>query len=251
MSRLGTNFQQDYRRQSQETRNWTGPVIAGIALGIIGVLVAILIGIGFIHPFGTSNSQSLYQRYHDKRPTIANMLVQDNGGWSVLLGARVGGSCTFEDGAFDALQPTSGAVTTCVMQNIHVTNFALQVDLQIKSGFGGGVALRVGLGGYRFDVTREGTADFVSTANGPYDDTSTLWTGSINNGAAIGTDQDITIFVTALSNRFDFWVNGVQLGGVTVENPPPQTGDAIGVFAFCQGNDPARASFSNLEVWNT
>jgi hypothetical protein len=230
-----------------------------MALAAIAAIISTLISAGFIHTIppsagtsdvngATNDHQATFTQIHQRSPMIRDALSQDLQHWMVGPGAR-GGTCTFERGSLHARQGVSGNVTQCISQDIHFTNYAIEVSEDLGDSFGGGIAFRVGSASYRFDVTQEGTADFVSDSGPPDYETPTLLFTKVNGGAHIGPGQTIAMFAVVRGEQFDFWVDSEYVGNVTVLNPPPRTGDEVGLFTFDQGG-PTDVAFQGLSVWD-
>jgi hypothetical protein len=186
----------------------------------------------------TPTPQSLYTTVTSERPAYTTSLArQDAGQWQT--GTVAGGGCSFINGAYNISMSLRGTVAVCDANATSVANFALQVQMTMVSGDGGGIVFRDnGHGFYRFRVGSDGTFDLVNQTNG-------LVSGF---SAAIkkGLNQVNTLTVIAQGQQIDLYVNGQFLTSV---NDSASISGKVGLFAVDFSN-PTRAAFSNLKVWS-
>jgi len=129
-------------------------------------------------------------------------------------------------------------VAICNANGTIVNNFALQVQMKLTSGDGGGIVFRNnGKSSYRFRVGSDGTFDLVNSKKGLVSGPST----AIKKGSKLSN----VLTVIAQGKHIYLFVNGQLLANV---QDSASSSGKIGLFAV-DFTHPTQAVFTNLKAW--
>ena len=147
-------------------------------------------------------------------------------------------------------------IMSCLSHSIHVTNFALQVDVKILNrGYAAGVAFRwQGSSSpytfYLFYVRTDGTYGLdVERGNIPY---HPLIPDESIPHLQQGNYQSYRLGIIAFGNIIDLYINGQHLGlpPTAIDNDSTSQQGKIGFDAGSSNSTETEAVFSNLKIWD-
>jgi len=235
----------------------------GLIVGLV-IVVALLILAGsslltynfaVVQPAARANAtatayvispQGAYIAATSGKPEIADSLNgQSMNEFSPNADNTFGGSCAYLNGAFHAIQATSGRFFICPGANTF-SDFALQVQMQIQQGDQGGIAFRLNQGTgamYLLAISSDGYFSF--NVYNSFQSGKGLYGGYVSNVHA-GLNQTNLITLIARGENILLYVNKMYAGKVSDSS---YTSGSIGLIAIdhTQYTDVA---YTNLQIWN-
>lgn len=166
-------------------------------------------------------------------------------------------SCKFTDQMYHASTTKKGTITLCLAHKTNFTNFAYQVDMQIKMGDAGGLIFRSSKDAktfYRFSLDNSGiynlsVCDTTLCTDAPtkVDAGMQLKTGKVTScpGAKFNGSGTNTLAVIANNGTIYLYVNKIYCDQIVDQTA---TSGEIGVYA-ASVNNTTDVIFSNVKVW--
>ena len=196
------------------------------------------------------NKKQEYQSITNKPPTISGF--RDNEQWSELAD----GTCAFDaqnPPMYHAVTQVNNQYTPCMEAKTKLTDFALQVTMNIQ-GDAGGVIFRDNGSGtyYRFALNQSDPKNLtysVYLCNNGTCDTNVVGSGNklIVDAvpSRVNSTKPITLTVIAQGSNIDLYINALFLTSISDST---SLSGRIGVFSADLGNN-TDVAFSNLRVW--
>lgn len=187
----------------------------------------------------TTANQTIYTQATSGRPFVSDSLKhQSTSAWDEGQ-ASDNASCTFKNGSYEVSMPETGYFLPCFAESSFFTDFAIQVDLNIRQGGSGGIYFRAGdSGGYVFDIDASGNYDFYTAAN----KTKSVLTGQTYSYQAAQANQ-LTIVITG--NTFYFYLNQHFLDSTTDRT----FGEGQLALIANDYQDTTTVDYNNFKVW--
>jgi hypothetical protein len=184
-----------------------------------------------------SDAGKLYRTITQGQPAYTTSLAaQDGGQWQG--GTFTGGGCGFSGGRYAISMDQNDRVGICEANAISLTNFALQVHMNIINGDGGGIVFRDnGTSFYRLRVSSDGSYDLVNQTN--------VLVAGFSSAIKAGAKRSNMLTIIVQGQQMLLYVNGQFLTSVT-DNA--SASGKIGLFAVDFSN-ATQAAFSDLKVW--
>jgi len=159
------------------------------------------------------------------------------------------GTCTFTQGAYHAVAPSSQTYHSCAARSYSFSNFAYQVELAITSGDCGGIIFRADFSQrhyYLFSICQDGSYQvrLYTQPTGP--ETKILAQDSNPNpNIHSGLGQSNLVAVVANNTSISLYVNDQLIN--SIQDSTYSQGQ-IGVEAD-SNNSPTEVVFTNAKVW--
>jgi hypothetical protein len=192
--------------------------------------------------------QAMLSQVTSGNPTLNDPLsAPSSNNWDQLSASNSTqmGSCAYTGGAYHSSMPTKGYFQPCYAQAPTFSNFAYQVQMNIKQGDSGGILFRSAPANskfYLFRVSQSGAYDLFVYVDSQSTHAKSLLSSSTT---LFKQNQTNTITVIARGGSMYFYINGQYLDGAS--NGLLVSGK-IGVFGDSSTN-PTDVAFSNAEVW--
>jgi hypothetical protein len=156
------------------------------------------------------------------------------------------GTCSFINGAFHVVSPTSPNYHGCAAQNTNVSNLAYEVEISIISGNCGAIIFRANVSlhqYYYFRICQDGSYQFLLYTQTGYATKTFINDSSPYIHTGLGALN--LIAVVAMSNTFTLYINHQLIN--SVQDSTYSQGQ-IGLVAD-NDNSPTEVAFSNAKVW--
>jgi len=193
-------------------------------------------------------SQNLYNQATSGTPVITDSLsTPDNYGWQHYSDQN--GACNFQDGAYQ-VRVQGHSYNPCMAGGIHVTNFAMQVQMTTISGELAGIAFRAPYGennansGYLLFIGMDGTYGVYKAAP---DTAGTLTKIVVGIKPFIHTQLNQPVVLTLIAKGSDFYVFLDKQFVVSCSDTTHTSGSA-GLLVGSTKNG-TQAIFRNLKIW--
>ena len=184
--------------------------------------------------------QNIYFNATQGNPFLNDPLsTQDSNNWDVDRG------CAFSGGVYHVRESLAGDFYNCNARSTNFGNLALQVQMVITQGDGGGVF-------FRSDFQGNNAYYFIVDVNGSY--RLEVWknnsmlaglTGAISPAFKTGLNQSNTITVVAKGSNFSLFINRQYVASASDTN---FTSGQIGLIAD-EDTHSTDVAYSNLQVW--
>ncbi|GHO64299.1 hypothetical protein KSC_031910 [Ktedonobacter sp. SOSP1-52] len=193
-----------------------------------------------------AHAEALYQQVTSKAPITSSPLsTLGDSDWLNYDSTDGTSSCHYKDGGYHMTVNKADHYYYCSDADLH-TNFAVQVDMSILSGYAGGIVLRINTldpSYYAFFIGQDGSYKLMKRDG---DHSSYIEQNAYDSSSKTGYNQKNIVTVIAQDNQLYFYANGQVLTNVTDSS---YTKGALGLSAFEQGLI-TEVSFSNLKIWN-
>ncbi|HEX6481855.1 MAG TPA: serine/threonine-protein kinase [Ktedonobacteraceae bacterium] len=156
------------------------------------------------------------------------------------------GTCSFINGAFHVVSPTSPYYHSCAAQNTNFSNFAYEVEVTIISGNCGAIIFRANVSlhqYYFFRICQDGSYQFLLYTQTGYATNTFIKDSSPYIHSGLGNLN--LIAVVANNNTFALYINHQLIN--SVQDSTYSQGQ-IGLVAD-NDNSPTEVAFSNAKVW--
>ena len=189
--------------------------------------------------------QNIYTSATRGTPALSESLAfNTSSNWDVGT-AQGGGGCAFSGGAYHASLDTKGFFLPCIANNTNFSNFALQVQMTIDSGDGGGVVFRANSGAFKvYALTVDSGGNYTLFVSRSSTQNSDLLSG-IAPSFKQHTGQTNLLTVIARGSSIYLYINKQYVGSVTDST---YSSGQIGVLVN-DHNNSTDVAFSNLQVW--
>lgn len=208
------------------------------------IMVALLVIVTIVNP---PSPQELYTRVTKGNPQSDSLNLQSSNQWDEIPWSDSG--CAFAEGKYHVNSSGNGHVQECFAQATDFRNVAVQVQMTIQKGDGGGLILRAtGIDSslyksYRFRVSPDGSYDLCADCGKSMK--SILVSGWMRSGINTGLDQSNELTVIAQNTTLYLYVNGHYLN--QVDSAISMSGK-IGLFAVDFAH-PSSVVFHNVKIW--
>jgi hypothetical protein len=220
-----------------------------VLLGLAGLVIVALAGGAFaIYHASRPSTATILQQATSGTPAIDDPLSSENGdGDFGILNTTWGGACASIGGAYHLTLAYPVYWIWCVSREggNHLNNFALQVQVNIEKGDGGGVVFGYTTNEfYRTYIRSNGTYALLENIQSNKKQTQVLRYNS-SSAIPVGFNHVSVVTVVVNSGSFYLFVNGRYVTSDTLNDYEK---GAIGLTAesLTQSTDVA---FSNLKVW--
>ncbi|GER88523.1 hypothetical protein KDW_26850 [Dictyobacter vulcani] len=192
-----------------------------------------------------SSQQKLYVQSTRGKPTFSSPLFFDTGDNWDIYPTKDGGGCTFTDNALHSSVFQDSYYAPCIAHDLHVQNFALEIQMTILKGEEGGVIFRSNANDknfYSFRLRCDGTYGLILTRD---DGHTTPLVYDKNTLIKNGNGKTNIVTIIARANIIYLYINKHYVGSASDNT---YRAGSIGVLAVDRqkGTDVA---FNNLRLW--
>jgi hypothetical protein len=177
---------------------------------------------------------------------LLDPLKDNSKGYSWDVNPTQYGTCSFINGTFHVVSPTSPNYHGCAAQNTNVSNLAYEVEISIISGNCGAIIFRANVSlhqYYYFRICQDGSYQFLLYTQTGYATKTFINDSSLYIHTGLGALN--LIAVVAMSNTFTLYINHQLIN--SVQDSTYSQGQ-IGLVAD-NDNSPTEVAFSNAKVW--
>ncbi|GHO57453.1 hypothetical protein [Ktedonobacter robiniae] len=193
-----------------------------------------------------AHADALYQQVTSQTPTTSSSLsTLGESYWLNYDSADGNVSCRYKDNGYHVTINNTNHYYYCSDTDVH-TNFAVQVDVTILSGYAGGIVLRINTldpSYYAFFIGQDGSYKIMKR-NG--DHSSYIGQNAYDSSIETGYNQKNVVMIIAQGSQLYFYANGQFLTSITDSD---YTKGALGLAAFEQ-ELITDVSYSNIKIWN-
>ncbi len=171
-------------------------------------------------------------------PTMQQLKLYEALNRASSSGWDTNGGCTFAADGYHVLAQTTTQL--CIAHNLTLSDFTLQMQINILKGTGGGILFRsTGSAGYYFRITVDGHYALF-TCNGA--DCSKALSSGFSSEITQGLKQTNSLAVVVTGNHIDLYVNGIRING---GNGSGSLQGQIGVVA----ESGSQVVFGDAKIW--
>jgi len=169
---------------------------------------------------------------------------KNDGSWSDGTNRSTGDSCTFTCSTYEVDSVLKNRLVYCAIQGPDYSSIAVEVQLTIIKGDGGGIVFRVdGSNYYNFQIRQEGDYGLYLHKN---HHPIILGTGS-SGAIHTGLNQANVIAVIARGNVFDLYINHHFIATI-IDPDHTYAHGQFGLTAVAYDNS-TQVHYTNIKVW--